>query len=69
MSIFNLRRFVYNIQRFNECFLQQKFVPFITIGDNTSTTINLKSNYFNLKVMRHMYNSFMNLRFVNSLLI
>ena len=42
MSIFNLQRFIYNIQRVNEYFLQQKFAHIVTIGDNTSTTVYLR---------------------------
>ena len=39
MSIFNLRRFVYNIRRFNECFFySENLLICVTIGDNTSTT-------------------------------
>ena len=45
MSIFNLQRFVYNIRRFNECFYNKNLLIFVTIGDNTSTTVYLKSNY------------------------
>ena len=44
MSIFNLQRFVYNIRKFDEYFFNNKnLLSFVTIGDNTSTTVHLKS--------------------------
>ena len=44
----------------------------VTIGDNTSTTtlqVYLKSKYFNIKVIRHTYNSLVKLTIINSLLM
>ena len=47
----------------------KNLLTFVTIGDNTSTTVYLKSSYFNITVMRHIYNNLVKLTIINSLLI
>ena len=47
----------------------KNLLTFVTIGDNTSTTVYLNSNYFNIKVMRPTYDSLVKLTIINSLLV
>ena len=47
----------------------KNLLTFVTIGDNTSITVYLKGNYFNIKVVRHTYNSLVKLAIIKSLLI
>jgi len=58
MSIFNIRRFVCNIRRFIECFLNTILLTFVPIGVNTCT-YSLQHAYkvrtFYIKTMRYSF--------------
>ena len=55
MSIFNLRRFVTTFEGSMNVSYNKNLLLFVTIADNTSTTVYLKSNYFDIKFTRHSF--------------
>ena len=70
MSVFSLRRVCLQHSKVQRMFLTTKICSLLlTIGDNASTAVHLNSNYFNIKVMRHTYDSLVKLTIINSLLM
>ena len=56
MSIYNLRRFVYNLRSFNECLFYLLLSYIFTFNDNTCTKVTSKMFSSNTKAVRHTCN-------------
>ena len=56
MSNYNLRRFVYNLQSFNECLFYLLLSYIFTVSDDTCTKVISKILPSNTKAVRHTCN-------------